>query len=211
MEIVKFVRIIVMMMVGCLALSTLAMAKLHKVGGGRGWTQNLNYTEWAAKQHIYVGDWLCKQIINPFPFSPHLFTSLYYICIFFTIADISRMLFIYCFFSWKRTISMTVTIGTFHFDELIWWWLWFAVFNFDKRDYNILEVNETSYEACNDGEFIQNITHGGRDVIQLTETRHYYFLSAGGYCYHGMKLDVLVEAQPAQPAAPPPSKNDTCS
>ncbi|XP_021713521.1 lamin-like protein [Chenopodium quinoa] len=32
---------------------------LHEVGGGRfGWRLNVNFSNWAANQHFYVGDWL---------------------------------------------------------------------------------------------------------------------------------------------------------
>lgn len=67
------------------------------------------------------------------------------------------------------------------------------VFNFDKRYYNVLEVNKTSYENCIDRDFIKNVTRGGRDVVQLTEAKTYYYISGGGYCFHGMKVDVKVE------------------
>ncbi|KAK8553144.1 hypothetical protein V6N13_089359 [Hibiscus sabdariffa] len=80
------------------------------------------------------------------------------------------------------------------------------VFNFDKRYFNVLEVNETSYDNCNDQGFIKNITRGGRDVIELTEARPYYFLSSGGYCYNGMKVAVDVAVARAAPA-PAPVKN----
>ena len=83
------------------------------------------------------------------------------------------------------------------------------VFNFDKHYFNVLEVNKTSYENCNDQSFIRNITRGGRDVIELTEAWPYYFLSSGGYCFHGMKVVVNVEIP--QAPAPFPSKNDSPS
>ncbi|XP_045811347.1 lamin-like protein [Trifolium pratense] len=111
---------------------------LHKVGGPKGWNQNVNYTTWSSQEHIYVGDWL--------------------------------------------------------------------IFKFDKRYYNVLEVNKTSYENCIDITFIKNVTRGGRDVVQLTEAKTYYFLSAGGYCFHGMKVAVNVQDQSP---APSPSLSDT--
>ncbi|KAA3464390.1 lamin-like protein [Gossypium australe] len=80
------------------------------------------------------------------------------------------------------------------------------LFNFDKRYFNVLEVNETSYDNCNDQGFIKNITRGGRDVVELTRVRPYYFLSSGGYCYHGMKVAVSVEMLPPAPE-PAPVKN----
>ncbi|KAL2335474.1 hypothetical protein Fmac_016687 [Flemingia macrophylla] len=79
------------------------------------------------------------------------------------------------------------------------------IFKFDKRYYNVLEVNETSYESCMDRDFIKNVTRGGRDVVQLTEAKTYYFISAGGYCFHGMRLAVHVRdyREPAVPAPAP--------
>ncbi|RDX90290.1 Lamin-like protein, partial [Mucuna pruriens] len=80
---------------------------------------------------------------------------------------------------------------------------------FDKRYFNVLEVNKTSYERCIDKEFITNVTRGGRDVVQLTEARSYYYLSGGGYCFGGMKVGVHVEEyqdSDAPAAAPAPSQ-----
>lgn len=77
-------------------------------------------------------------------------------------------------------------------------------FVFDKHLYSVLEVNQTNYEQCIDHDFITNITRGGRDVYQLTQARPYYFISSGGYCFHGMKLPINVEQQPS-PASPAPS------
>ncbi|KAG4911680.1 hypothetical protein JHK82_052282 [Glycine max] len=123
-------------------LSVVAMGSpvLHKVGGSKGWiNQDVNYTEWSAQEHIYVGDWL--------------------------------------------------------------------IFKFDKRYFNVLEVNKTSYENCIDRDFIKNITRGGRDVVQMTEARTYYYLSGGGYCFHGMRVAVQVQQEDQDPAlamaAPP--------
>ncbi|CAL5369852.1 unnamed protein product [Camellia sinensis] len=79
-------------------------------------------------------------------------------------------------------------------------WLYFV---FDKRYYNVLEVNKTNYEKCNDQNFITNITRGGRDVFELKQARPYYFLSSGGYCFHGMKLAINVEEYVLPPAAAP--------
>ncbi|XP_057953416.1 early nodulin-like protein 20 [Malania oleifera] len=86
-------------------------------------------------------------------------------------------------------------------------WLYFV---FDKHQYNVLEVNETSYGNCTDKDFIKNITHGGRDVFNLSETKPYYFLSSGGYCFHGMRLAVSVHDIPSPPLpAPAPPNNSS--
>jgi len=46
------------------------------------------------------------------------------------------------------------------------------------------------------------VTRGGRDVVQMTEARTYYYLSGGGYCFHGMKVAVNVQQLPAMAPAP---------
>ncbi|KAM0010440.1 putative Phytocyanin domain, cupredoxin [Helianthus debilis subsp. tardiflorus] len=83
-------------------------------------------------------------------------------------------------------------------------WLYFV---YDKYLFNVLEVNETSYENCSDQGFIFNITRGaGRDVFELTQPKRYYFLSSGGYCYNGMKVAIdVVEFVPAPLPSPPKS------
>ncbi|XP_060194882.1 early nodulin-like protein 20 [Lycium barbarum] len=129
-ELLIMIRVIML-----LGLINCAASGLDKVGGKYGWDQNVNYTDWAAHSHFYVGDWL--------------------------------------------------------------------YFVFDKHYYSVLEVNQTNYEQCIDRDFITNITRGGRDVFQLTHARPYYFISSGGYCFHGMKLAINVE-EPL-PASPPPS------
>ncbi|CAN4082635.1 unnamed protein product [Withania somnifera] len=121
-----------------LGLIKYAASGLTKVGDKHGWNQNVNYTNWAAKHHFYVGDWL--------------------------------------------------------------------EFIFDKRYYSVLEVNQTNYEQCIDSHFITNITRGGRDVFQLTKARPYYFISSGGYCFHGMKVAINVE-EPL-PVSLAPSSSD---
>ncbi|KAL7100956.1 hypothetical protein ACP275_08G026700 [Erythranthe tilingii] len=122
------------------AMLTCTGGALIKVGGKPGWTQNVNYTDWATHRHFYVGDWL--------------------------------------------------------------------YFVFDKRYYTVMEVKETNYEQCRDSEFIKNITRGGRDVFNLTESRDYYFLSSGGYCFHGMKLAIHVANNQLPPISPLPSSNN---
>lgn len=78
--------------------------------------------------------------------------------------------------------------------------------------YNVLEVNKTSYESCNDQGFMKNITKGGRDVFQLTEPRPYYFLSGRGFCWGGLKAAIFVqETAPTPPPAPAQARNGSPS
>ncbi|KAB2606335.1 lamin-like protein [Pyrus ussuriensis x Pyrus communis] len=78
-------------------------------------------------------------------------------------------------------------------------WLYFG---FDKRIYNVLEVNSTSYENCIDKDFIYNVTRGGRDVFNLTVAKTYFFLSGRGYCFEGMKVAIHVQEIPPEQLLP---------
>ncbi|XP_057769608.1 early nodulin-like protein 19 [Salvia miltiorrhiza] len=98
---------------------------------------------------------------------------------------------------WTPDVNYTHWAAHRHF--FVGDWLYFV---FDKRYYNVLEVKKANYERCDDGEFMKNVTRGGRDVYNLTEARSYYFLSSGGYCFHGMKLSIHVRRSPPPP---PPS------
>ncbi|XP_021729173.1 lamin-like protein [Chenopodium quinoa] len=102
---------------------------------------------------------------------------------------------------WNQGINYTYWVSqqTFYIGE----WL---LFRFDKNYFDVLEVNQTSYEHCNSENFIANITKGGRDVFQLTEARPYYFITSKGYCWGGMKLAIDVKNLPPPPA-PPPQEN----
>ncbi|XP_062083598.1 early nodulin-like protein 20 [Humulus lupulus] len=103
--------------------------------------------------------------------------------------------------SWAPNINFSdwSSQQTFHLGD----WLYFG---FNKYQYNVLEVKETSYENCIDKDFIKNITKGGRDVFQLTEPKTYYFLSGGGYCFSGMKVAIDVHGDRPTPA-PAPTAN----
>ncbi|KAF3454051.1 hypothetical protein FNV43_RR04498 [Rhamnella rubrinervis] len=91
-------------------------------------------------------------------------------------------------FTWNPDINFTEWSSHEHF--YVGDWLYFG---FDKKMYNVLEVNKTSYEKCIEREFIMNITKGGRDVFNLTEPKTYYFLDGRGHCFKGMKVAVPVE------------------
>ncbi|KAL4367864.1 hypothetical protein GQ457_05G017280 [Hibiscus cannabinus] len=171
-----FVKFLLVVMVVSVVSIKLSVATLHRVGNSHGWSPNVNYSEWSDHDRFYVGDWL-RMLSPSFSF---FFFNLLILIILYTLYDSSK-------------INIIIFTGI-------------ALFNFDKRYFNVLEVNQTSYENCNDQGFIKNITRGGRDVIELTEARPYYFLSSGGYCYNGMKVAVDVAAAQAAPA-PAPVKN----
>ena len=78
-------------------------------------------------------------------------------------------------------------------------------FGFNKQIYNVLEVNKTSYNTCDDTNYMTNVTRGGRDVFKLSEAKVYYFLCGRGFCSQGMKVEVPVHEIPPSPLPPPES------
>ncbi|KAJ6960088.1 hypothetical protein NC653_038204 [Populus alba x Populus x berolinensis] len=109
---------------------------------------------------------------------------------------------------WIPNYNYTDWLSQSHEHFYVGDWLLFV---FDKHSYNVLEVNKTNYENCNDQGFIKNITRGGRDVVQLTEARPYYFLSSGGYCWNGMKVAINVEDFAPTPAPASSTENGSPS
>ncbi|CAA0828392.1 Lamin-like protein [Striga hermonthica] len=86
-----------------------------------------------------------------------------------------------------------------------------CIFVYDRNQYQVLEVNKTTYDNCTLDRPIHNFTGGaGRDVVALNQTRNYYFISSVGYCFGGMKLAVHVENPPPPPSASP-SRNGSPS
>ena len=158
---------------------------LHRVGGGRyTWAPNINFKEWSSHEQFFVGDWLCKYHLVP-------------LSLFIPIKTIYIYIYLNNLFSQYNYLFIFMI---------------FAIqdFGFDKRLYNVLEVNKTSYDNCIDKDFIKNITRGGRDVFNLTEAKPYYFLSGRGYCFKGMKVAMLVLEYHSPPAVPNPA-SDICS
>lgn len=62
------VLVSVVVILGWLSLEVLGGPVRHRVGGSKGWTQDVNYTEWSSHEHVFVGDWLCKCKPPPFCF-----------------------------------------------------------------------------------------------------------------------------------------------
>ncbi|CAI8586634.1 unnamed protein product [Vicia faba] len=106
-------------------------------------------------------------------------------------------------FRWVAGVNLTQWSLNQQF--LVHDWLYFG---YDRHTFNVLEVNQTSYEKCIDTGFIKNISTGaGRDVFQLTEAKTYYFLSGGGYCWQGVKVAVGVSDH--LPPAPVPAPKES--
>ncbi|XP_021861961.2 early nodulin-like protein 20 [Spinacia oleracea] len=99
----------------------------------------------------------------------------------------------------NNNFSLWASQETFYIGD----WLYFR---FDKNYFDVLEVNQTSYENCNSNNFIANVTKGGRDVYQLKEARPYYFICSKGYCYGGMKVAINVKNS-SLPAPSPQGNN----
>ncbi|CAL0315823.1 unnamed protein product [Lupinus luteus] len=104
--------------------------------------------------------------------------------------------------------NVNLTTWSIHEQFLLNDWLYFG---YDRHRFSVLEVNKSSYESCNEKEFIKNITGGaGRDVFQLLEAKPYYFISGGGPCWQNVKVavNVVLHAAPAPQPASPNSASD---
>lgn len=62
------VRVMVVALMIIMGWQTCAVARLIRVGGSRGWQQNVNYADWSSHESFYVGDWLGNLPLIPFPF-----------------------------------------------------------------------------------------------------------------------------------------------
>ncbi|EPS64512.1 hypothetical protein M569_10269 [Genlisea aurea] len=99
---------------------------------------------------------------------------------------------------WSEKVNYTVWAQDKHFYTVDW-----LFFVYQRNQFNVLEVNQTNYDACNAEHFLRNWTTGaGRDVVPLNVTRDYYFISGNGFCYGGTKVKVHVEDSPPPPASP---------
>ncbi|KAI3987737.1 hypothetical protein MKX01_028471 [Papaver californicum] len=104
---------------------------------------------------------------------------------------------------WSPNVNYTIWAQDIKFykDD----WLFFV---YDRNQQNVLQVNQTDYESCNENNPIHSWTTGaGRDVVPLNVTKHYYFISGHGFCYGGMKLAVHV-INPSPPPKAAPVKSD---
>ncbi|MCL7034423.1 hypothetical protein MKW94_000652 [Papaver nudicaule] len=85
-------------------------------------------------------------------------------------------------------------------------WLYWGYYEprINRQLYSVFEVNKMDYDSCSTDHPLYNISRGGgRDVYQLNQSRPYYFISGGGFCWQGMKLTVFVQELPPAPAAAP--------
>ncbi|KAI3843012.1 hypothetical protein MKX03_002925 [Papaver bracteatum] len=82
------------------------------------------------------------------------------------------------------------------------------LFVYDKYRFSVLEVREIDYISCELRNLIQNCSSGnGKDLVPLTQTKRYYFISGIDLCFEGMKLQIDVMERPPQP----PSSNSRSS
>ncbi|XP_066309969.1 early nodulin-like protein 19 [Miscanthus floridulus] len=75
-------------------------------------------------------------------------------------------------------------------------------FKYEKGKYDVVQVNQTAYAACDASSPILSYSRGHNFVFQLNQTGRFYFICSRGYCWNGMKVSVLVQAPPASSPAP---------
>ncbi|CAN8258141.1 unnamed protein product [Cochlearia groenlandica] len=81
------------------------------------------------------------------------------------------------------------------------------VFDYDQNVNDVTHVSTAlDYVSCNSLS-PKAIYNTGHDVVTLTEPGHYYFITSNHIqCVNGLKLDVLVVADPSHPIPPPPPR-----
>ncbi|CAD6229725.1 unnamed protein product [Miscanthus lutarioriparius] len=72
-------------------------------------------------------------------------------------------------------------------------------FRYEKGQYDVVQVNETAYAACDASSPILSYSRGHNFVFRLNQTGRFYFICSRGYCWNGMKVSVLVQPPPASP------------
>ncbi|EPS69574.1 hypothetical protein M569_05193, partial [Genlisea aurea] len=87
---------------------------------------------------------------------------------------------------WNPGINYTLWADnqTFYVGDLI-------SFRYQKMQYNVFEVNQTSYGNCTTEGAFGNWT-SGKDFVLLDKSKRYYFISGNGGCFSGMKVSVFV-------------------
>ncbi|XP_062186202.1 early nodulin-like protein 16 [Phragmites australis] len=78
-------------------------------------------------------------------------------------------------------------------------------FEYEKDRYDVVQVNETAYAACDDGGAILRYSRGRNFAFHLNRTGRFYFICSRGYCWGGMKVSVLVQPPASLPPAVAPS------
>ncbi|MCL7038822.1 hypothetical protein MKW94_004490 [Papaver nudicaule] len=80
----------------------------------------------------------------------------------------------------------------FHVGDWLYWG--YDEPRINRQLFSVFEVNKTDYDSCSTDHPLYNISRGGgRDVFKLKQSRPYYFISGGGFCWKGMKLTVFVD------------------
>ena len=86
-----------------------------------------------------------------------------------------------------------------------------AEFRYEKGKYDVVQVNETAYAACDASSPILSHSRGHNFVFRLNHTGRLYFICSRGYCWSGMKVSVLVQPPPPPPSLPPASHSHASS
>lgn len=150
-----------------------SVADMFVVGDKQHWAPNVNYTVWADQYHFHVGDWLSIYL----PRRPLFFPRLPYLVV-------------------HSTFGLICLLGDLRIKKK----KMCAVFNYKKDMFDVVQVSETAYAACDASNPIVSYNRGSRFPFELNHTGRFYFICSRGYCWNGMKVSVLVE-----PRSPPPS------
>ncbi|KAF7147297.1 hypothetical protein RHSIM_Rhsim03G0037600 [Rhododendron simsii] len=86
------------------------------------------------------------------------------------------------------------------------------VYNINR--YDVLEVDRSGYDSCNDKNLLMNVTEDVDGIFKLIEAKSYYFISSRDHCLQGLKMAINVNTLPLPPPPPTPqteySSANTC-
>ncbi|KAK1273027.1 hypothetical protein QJS04_geneDACA007935 [Acorus gramineus] len=102
--------------------------------------------------------------------------------------------------NWRPDANYTLWGANQHFYKDDW-----LVFRWEKDRYDVMVVNEASYNTCTADKPLDGWSRGDRWAVQLNQTKRWYFVCSKGYCFNGMKLSILVEKAPPPPTPQPQS------
>ncbi|KAF7147247.1 hypothetical protein RHSIM_Rhsim03G0036900 [Rhododendron simsii] len=88
------------------------------------------------------------------------------------------------------------------------------MFVYDKNHYDVLEVDRSGYDSCDDKNLLMNVTKDTDSIFKLTEAKSYYFISSRDRCLQGLKMAINVNTLPPPPPPMPQteySSANTCT
>ncbi|XP_071722264.1 early nodulin-like protein 17 [Rutidosis leptorrhynchoides] len=173
-----------------ISVTTTTTATDHIVGANKGWNPGINYTQWSKNQTFYVGDLIYKFFWKSFNLELHCEEMTGKKC------DLKKVI-LTCHLYIDRDIPEEKFLSELHCTDYLMrnFVPFYTAFRYQKTQYNVFEVNQTSYGNCTTDGAIRNGT-SGKDFFPLPKAKRYYFIGGNGQCFNGMKVSIIVHPLP---------------